>query len=131
MTSKITLVTPPDYFENKNFSILFVGMSDKTQTEVSQWLKDHPIYPDCNLYVYQGDDNIPWLLYAKHRCSATLIDYDVSDANIVYMGSYLVGYSNVFYTTTNTAISDLLSHISNNFVPSTITFLERVFDVKN
>ena len=128
MESKITVVTPPDIYENNNLSVFFIGMSDNAQLESSIWLKENPVYPPCNFYVYQNDNNVPWLLYAKHRCSYTLIDLDIQDPIVSNMASYLIGFSDVFYMTTNKNMKELFSHISNNYVPSTKEFLERIFN---
>ena len=38
MEGKITLITPPDVFENESYSILFIHLSEEDQESVSRWL---------------------------------------------------------------------------------------------
>jgi hypothetical protein len=38
MSGKITLITPPDIYENGNHSTLFIHPSDEEQDIISQWL---------------------------------------------------------------------------------------------
>ena len=46
---KITLVTPPDFYENQNFSILMIGLSDSEQDKTSVWLGQSNITQDINI----------------------------------------------------------------------------------
>ena len=62
MQGKITLITPPDIFENINKSIFFIHMSDEEQDFVSKWLATHDILEDLNFYVYSSEANIVWFL---------------------------------------------------------------------
>lgn len=128
MTGKITLVTPPDIYENSNYSILFIGLSDEDQDEASMWLKDAESYPDCNLYYYQGENNPTWLLYALNRADAIYLNFDNKDAIINIMGSYILGRPGVSYTTTDENLKALMSHINNQYVPSISAFLEKAFN---
>lgn len=130
MASKITLITPPDYYENSNFSILFMGLTERNQDEVSRWLADNPVYPDINIYFYQGEPNIPWLLYAINRSDAKFLNYNSEYAILTMLGSYMLGKSNVCYTTSDENIKLLMSHISNNYIPNVETFLEKIFNDK-
>ena len=38
MTIKITLITPPDIFENENDSLLIANLTESEQTMASDWL---------------------------------------------------------------------------------------------
>ena len=60
----ITLITPPDIFENENLSLVFMNISDQEQEDASHWLSNNNIDKNINLYYYQGETNIPWLLHA-------------------------------------------------------------------
>lgn len=128
MSNKITLVTPPDIYENSNFSILFLGMSDTDQDDASLWLSQNDDYPDTNFYYYQGEDNLTWLLYALNRADVKFLNFDTDSAIITLLGSYILGRPNVYYTTKDPSIKELMSHINNQFVPDIQTFLKRVFD---
>ena len=131
MTNKITLITPPDYYENSNFSILFLGLTDEQQDTTSRWLAEHPIYPDTNIYFYQGEPTTDWLFYALNRSDVKFLNYDAGHAIISLMGSYILGKSNVYYTTKDENIKTLMSHISNNYIADVETFLEKIFNDQN
>ena len=128
MSSKITLITPPDIFENSNTSLMLIGLDDKDQDQASLWLGANAKDLDLNLYFYQGEPNMTWLLYALNRANATFINLDADKAIITIMGSYILGKPGIFYTTKDANMKALLSHINNNFVPDVETFLKKVLD---
>ena len=51
MEGKLTLITPPDIFENESYSILFVHLSDEDQEKVSQWFANSKIKDNLNIYI--------------------------------------------------------------------------------
>jgi len=128
MSSKITLITPPDIYENSNTSLMLIGLSDKDQDQASLWLGNNAKDIDLNLYFYQGEPNMPWLLYALNRADATFINLDIDNAIITSMGSYILGKPGVYYTTQDSNMKSLMSHINNNFVPDVETFLKKVLN---
>jgi hypothetical protein len=127
MQNKLTLITPPDFYENSNFSVLFLGITEQDQDAASKWLAGNS-YPDTNFYYYQGEPNIPWLLYAANRSDIKFLNFDSNGSIINIMGSYILGRPNVYYTTKDENLKQLMSHINNNFVDSIEKFLERAFD---
>lgn len=130
MTGKITLITPPDYYENSNFSILFLGLSEEQQEAATTWLAENiERYPEVNFYFYQGEPNAPWLLYALARSDVKFLNYDSDSAIINVMGSYILTRPNVYYTTKDDNLKALMSHINNGYLDSVTEFLEKVFDV--
>jgi hypothetical protein len=130
MTSKITLITPPDIFENSNYSILFIGLTEKDQDDASLWLGRNDTYPECNFYYYQGENNPSWLLYALNRSDISFLNFESNDAIINIMGSYILSRPNVYYTSKDENLKSLMSHINNKFVPNVTAFLEKVFNDK-
>ena len=128
MANKITLVTPPDFYENSNFSILFIGMTEKDQDDASAWLGKNETYPDCNFYYFQGENNMEWLLYTLHRSDAIFLNFNVDRAIINIMGSYILSRPNVYYTTADDNIKALMSYINNQYTPDVTDFLEKVFN---
>lgn len=127
MSNKITLITPPDFYENENFSILFLGLTEDQQEEVSQWLGKQESLPETNIYFYQGEPNAPWLLYALNRANVKFLNYDTEYAIINLLGSYALSKPQTYYTTDNLNLKELMCHINNKFVPDITTFLEKVF----
>lgn len=129
MTNKITLITPPDFFENLNTSILFVNLSDNDQTLVSKYLATNGLTENINFYVFNQETNIPWLLYALGRCDYKFINFDLSSELIYSMGSYLLARSNMFYQTTNENLASIYSHINQNRITNIEQFLKRISNV--
>ena len=128
MANKITLVTPPDFYENSNFSILFIGMTDQDQDLASAWLGKNETYPDCNFYYFQGENNMEWLLYALHRSDAIFLNFNVDRVIINIMGSYILSRPNVYYTTNDDNLKALMTYINNQYTTDVTAFLEKVFN---
>ena len=128
MNNKITLVTPPDFYENSNPSILLIGFDDAQQDETSSWLGTNDFKSDINLYYYQGEDNIEWLLYALARTECVLINADCDYPNVQRLLSYMLGRSNVWYTTKNDELRQLFNHINSHYVNTITDFFESIFN---
>jgi len=131
MEGSITLVTPPDIYENSNLSILFVHLSTQEQDTVSCWLKDSNLNEDINIYVYDGETDMRWFLYALNRCEYKYINIDgANDISCAILG-YAMGKSGVCYQTDNENIALVYSYINANRVKSVDEFLERAFSDQN
>lgn len=128
MSNKITLITPPDIYENSNFSLLFIGLSEEDQETASKWLGQKESFPTSNFYFYQGENNMTWLLYSLNRADAVFIDLDVEQSITNVMASYILGKPNVYYTTKNENLKALLCYINTKFVDSVEKFLEKVYN---
>lgn len=128
MSNKITLITPPDFYENGNYSILFIGMTDQDQDLASKWLSKNNNYPDCNFYYYQGETNIEWLLYALNRSDAKYVNLDAGHEIINTLGSYILSKSNTYYMTTDVNLKQLINYINNSYVSNIEQFLEKIFN---
>lgn len=132
MTSKITLITPPDFYENSNLSILFLGISEEQQETATTWLGENVgKYPDINFYFYQGEPNAPWLFYALARADYKFLNYDSDHSIINIMASYALTRPNSYYTTKDQNLKALMDHVNNGYVSSITEFLEKVFDAPN
>jgi len=128
MTSKITLITPPDFFENDNFSILLMGLSEEDQSVASEWLGNNPIQKNINVYFYNGETDVSWLLYAVARTDVKFLSYNNNHAILDLMGGYILSKPNSFYTTGDVNLKMLINHINNGFVHDITEFLEKVFN---
>ena len=125
MQGKITLVTPPDVYENSNPGLLFIDISDSDQTLVSQWLSKSSIEHDVNFYLYNGEDEVPWFFWALGSCQYKYIDLDCVNDITKYLMAYVLSKSNVFYKTNNESLAKTYSYINNNRITSIEDFLER------
>ncbi len=126
--NKITLITPPDYFENSNPSILLIGFDDTQQDQTSEWLGNNDFKTDINLYYYQGEDTIEWLLYALARADKTFINADCDYNNVQQLLSYMLGRPNVWYMTQNDELRQVFNHINGHYVNSVTEFFEGIFN---
>jgi hypothetical protein len=126
MDGKITLITPPDFYENNNVSILFFHLSDEEQENISRWLNESKIQYDINLYVYTNENSLPWIFYAFGRCDYKYINFDQMNSVTQALGGYLLSRNDVYYKTKNENLSAIYSHINNNRIDRVETFLESV-----
>ena len=130
MKSKLTLITPPDIFENSNVSVLLAHLSDQEQDAVSKWLHDADLSIDVNLYAYTGEPNPVWFLYALNRCEYKYININNVNLMTQALGGYILSKSNVYYRTDNENIAAVYSHINSNRTTSVEDFLESVLGAK-
>jgi hypothetical protein len=130
MKNKITLVTPPDFFENEDYSILLIGVNDQDQETISQWLANSQIDRHINIYFYMGETNVDWLLYALARSDATFIDVDNLDPISAKLGGYILGKKHTFYKTKDDNLSALYSYINLNRIKDIEFFLQRIMSDK-
>lgn len=126
MNGKITLITPPDIYENENISILFINLKEEDQELVSKWLADNNIDQNINLYVYNDELNITWLLYAVARADYSVINLTNMGEITQLYSSYLLG-KNINYYTDNEHLAAMFTHINNNRIKNITSFLEGIF----
>lgn len=126
--NKITLITPPDYYENSNPSILLIGFDDSQQDESSEWLAKNDFEADLNLYYYQGEDSIEWLLYALARSNCTFVNADCDYSKVQNLLSYILSRPNVWYTTKDEELRQVFNHINGHYVNTVTEFFEGVFN---
>jgi hypothetical protein len=127
---KITLITPPDFYENETYSILLVGITEEEQDQISHQLGQLDSDTPLNIYYFQGENNMEWLLFALNRCNAVYINADSGTDLVKWLASYMLGKSNVWYTTTDDDLKSLFSYINQKYVPNISKFIEAHFDDK-
>ena len=120
----ITLITPPDIFENENTSIVFMNISDQEQEEASLWFSDHNLTTPVNLYYYQGEANVPWLLHATAISKGVYLNCNNNSDVTKWITSYILGKPNVWYKADDEDFVALMSYINQKNVQSIKEFLE-------
>lgn len=125
MPAKITLITPPDIFQNDQESILFFDIDEEEQEKVIQWLTKNDL--TINIYFYQGEPNVPWVLHSLACATYKYVNTDNMSAVTSHLVSYVLAKNNVFYRTKDQNISELYSYINTNRVKDAVDFLERIF----
>ena len=128
MTAKITLVTPPDIYQNDQESIMFVDLTEADQDLVSKWLGDAEL--SVNIYFYQGEPNVPWFLHSLSCATYKYVNLNNMSPVTSYLAGYILSKPGVCYSTNDANVAELYSHINLNKVDDVITFLERSFNGK-
>lgn len=126
MKGKITLITPPDIFENDNISVLFMHLDEQDQDIVSAWLAKSDVKSNINFYVYTGESNIPWLLYAISCSNHKYIDIDGQNYITSALGGHILSKAGVYYKTKDENLAAIYSHINQHRVEKIETFLETI-----
>ena len=122
--SKITLITPPDIFQNNNESILFMHLTDEEQDSVTEYLADY-LDRDVNIYLYSGEENIDWIFYALSCSKHKYINIDCVNHITQALSGYILSKNDVYYKTSN--LAEVYSHISTKRVDDIKHFLESIF----
>jgi len=131
MSGKITLITPPDIYENGNLSILFCHLNEKDQEIVSKWLAAKELTNNINFYVYNGEPNITWLFYAMAVSKHKYLDIDSMNNITSTIASYMLSKNEFFYKTDDENLSAIYSHINTNRITQIEQLLERILSDQN
>jgi hypothetical protein len=123
----ITLITPPDIFENGNTGVLFMNISDEEQETASKWFAEHNLKDPLNLYYYQGEPNMGWLLHAVSTSKGVYLNCNNDSDVTKWITSYILGKNNVWYKSDDTNFLALMSFINQKHVNNITDFLEVQF----
>ena len=127
---RITLITPPDIFQNDQESVLFIDVTETEQDEITQFLGLSEYNKHINIYFYQGEVNVPWFLHALACTQHKYINLDNMSSVTAHLASYALSKSGVYYSTADKSLKELYSHINVNKVTGAVDFLERIFSGK-
>ena len=130
MDNRITLITPPDFFENESYSILFVHLGEEDQSVVSKWLANANLTEHVNIYFYDHDISLEWFFYALSRCEYKYIDLDALNNTTAQLSGYVLGKKNTYYKTSDENTSAVSHFINQNRITKIESFLERAFNDK-
>jgi hypothetical protein len=131
MTIKITLITPPDIYENDNRGILLLNLPETAQTEATAWFANFQSDEDINIYFYNGETEVPWILHAMAVSQYKYIDIDETSGVSSWLAGYILGKPNTYYTAKDLNVASIYSHINSNKVADVVEFLERTLGVDN
>jgi len=130
MDGKITLITPPDVFENESYSILFIHLSDEDQENVSKWLASSDIKENINIYFYSGEQDLNWFFHAMAISKYKYINLENLNNITSILSGYILGKKNIFYKTNDENVSAICHYINQNRITNIESFLERAFNDK-
>jgi hypothetical protein len=128
MEGKITLITPPDIFENDSRSVLFMHLSDDDQQKVSKWFANSILTQNINVYFYNDEMDMTWLLHAIARCEYKFIDLNGLTYLTTALGGYIVGKKNTYYKVDDENLSAVYHYINQDRITNIETFLEKAFN---
>ncbi len=128
MNGKITLITPPDVFENTNHSILFMHLSEDDQMKVSEWLAKSDINENVNVYFYDNEVALPWLFHALSRCEHKFIDLNKTNYITKNLAGYILGKTDTYYKIDSENEAAVYQYINQNKITNIEKFLEKVFN---
>jgi hypothetical protein len=131
MQGKITLITPPDIFENESKSVIFMHLGDEDQEKVSKWFGESSVEENVNIYFYDNEIDVPWLLHSYARCEYRFVDLRKLNSVTDVLVGYLLGKKNTFYKTDDENTAAICHYINQNRITNIELFLEQVFNDKN
>jgi hypothetical protein len=127
MNGKITLITPPDFYETGNTSILLAHLTEEEQDAISQWLGKTDLKDNINIYFYNGEPNSTWILYAANRCEYKYINMDRVNYITQALSGYILSKTNFYYQTSDNELAEVYDHINTKRVENIEQFLESIF----
>ena len=130
MEGKLTLITPPDIFENESYSILFIHLNDEDQEAVSQWLAASDVKENINIYFYSGENDLPWLFHAMARSEYRYIDLNDVNSITRNLSGYILGKKNTYYKTSDENTAAVCHYINQNRITNIESFLQRALNDK-
>lgn len=126
MKNKVTLITPPDIYENSSNSVLFINVQDRDQEKITNWLSNSESEENINIYFYSGEQETEWLLYALSRADLTFFDVDNHCGLTQLLAGYIISMNKVYYQTQQADIGQVYQHINSRRVPDMDFFLSDV-----
>ena len=120
--SKINLITPPDILHNKNKSILCISLDPQQKQELQDLLAESN--DNQNIYVYEGNQELDWLMNLHKICDTVLVNLDNLDTEILTIMSYLISFDNTYWLTKGEHM--LYNKISSNRIYNIEQIKERI-----
>lgn len=120
--SKINLITPPDILHNKNKSILCISLDPQQKQELQDLLVESN--DNQNIYVYEGNQELDWLMNLHKICDTVLVNLDNLDTEIRTIMSYLISFDNTYWLTKGEHM--LYNKISSNRIYNIEQIKERI-----
>ena len=126
MSLTITLITPPDIFENDSPGIFLINLTENQQDEATKWLADCKRELDLNIYFHQNEPNVVWFLHAMASSSHKYINLDNSHSFSSMLAGYILSKPSTYYSTVDKNKSAVFGHINQNRVDNIKDFFERI-----
>ena len=131
MTGKITLISPPDVYVNRGFSVILVNTTEEEQEKISDWFGKNNLRKEISIYFYNNEQNIQWLLTAFNVAHHRYINVDNSRDQSSVLMSYMLSGDNCYYKNTDKNAQEIFGLLNTSKLDDVIEFLEKVIPVDN
>jgi hypothetical protein len=95
MQNSIKIITPPDLIFDQAESILIVCPSTELKKSLEEYLVNHE--DAVNIYLFNNETNIKWLLTTAKMSDIIIVDIDNCDENVSHFLGYLLTLPNTYY----------------------------------
>lgn len=130
MTAKITLVSPPDVYINKSFSIILVNTTEDEQEAISNWFGANQIDKEVSIYFYNNDRNLQWLATAFNVAKYRYVNLDNTTDESYYFHSYMLSLENCYYSLNDESLYEVFRLLNTSKIESVTEFLTRVIPIE-
>jgi hypothetical protein len=131
MTGKITLISPPDVYVNRGFSLILVNTTEEEQATISDWFGKNDLSKEISIYFYNNERNVQWLVTAFNLAKYKYVNVDNSTDQSNVLLSYMLSDDNCYYTTNNENAHEIFKLLNTSKLESVTEFLEKVIPVDN
>jgi hypothetical protein len=135
MTGKITLISPPDVYVNKSFSIILVNTTDEEEAKITDWFSEQDLHKEVSIYFYNGNNNLQWLVTAfaisKFRYVNVDNTHNLEADNSKFLLSHMLSSDNCYYTLTDNNMFEIYRLLNTSKIDSVTDFLDRVIPIEH
>ena len=129
MTGKITLISPPDIYVNRGFSIILVNTTEDEQETISDWFGKNNLTKEISIYFYNNENNLQWLLPAFNISHQRYVNVDNSKDQSSVLMSYMLSGDNCYYSTKDKNAQEIFSLLNTSRLENITEFLEKVIPI--
>ena len=131
MSAKITLISPPDVYVNKGFSIILVNSTDKEQEAISNWFSQNPLDKEISIYFYNNDRNLQWLVTAFAVSQHRYVNVNNSRDESNLLTSHFLSCDNCYYSVSDSNLFEAYRLLNTSRIDSVVEFLEKVIPIEH
>ena len=130
MTAKITLISPPDVYVNKSFSIILVNTTEEEQEAISNWFVANQTDREISIYFYNNEHNLQWLVTAFAVAKYRYVNLDNMTDESHLLASYLLSSDNCYYTLKDNNMYEVFRLLNTSKLESVTEFLDRIIPIE-
>ena len=129
MTGKITLISPPDVYVNRGFSIILVNTTEAEQELIIDWFGSHNLSKEISIYFYNNERNVQWLITAFNMAHFRYVNIDNSTDQSNVLLSYMLSGEDCYYSTSNESAHEIFRLLNTSKLDNVTEFLEKVIPI--